>query len=141
VALVNQESLSAAFPADTAFEELHAEVRLVDGVARLDPLTARLTAFGLSGTGVLDIASGDLRASLRAQLSEELAELDPACRINERYTQLRWPVECEGNLAGDPADWCGVNTTEIIKDLAEGELKRKASEEAGKLFNKIFDRG
>jgi AsmA protein len=141
VALVNQESLSAAFPADTAFEELHAEVRLVDGVARLDPLTARLTAFGLSGTGVLDIASGDLRASLRAQLSEELAELDPACRINERYTQLRWPVECEGNLAGDPADWCGVNTTEIIKDLAEGELKRKASEEAGKLLNKIFDRG
>jgi uncharacterized protein involved in outer membrane biogenesis len=141
VALVNQESLSAAFPADTAFEELHAEVRLVDGVARLDPLTARLTAFGLSGTGVLDIASGDLRASLRAQLSEELAELDPACRINERYTQLRWPVECEGNLAGDPADWCGVNTTEIIKDLAEGELKRKASEEAGRLLKKIFDRG
>lgn len=140
VALVNQESLSAEFPADTAFQELHAEVTLVEGVARLDPLTAQLTALGLNGTGELNIASGDLRASLRAQLSEGLAELDPACRINERYTELRWPVECQGNLAGDPADWCGVDTTEIVKDLAEGELKRKASKEAGRLFNKLFDR-
>jgi len=141
VALVNQESLSADFPTDTAFEELHADVELIDGVARLDPLTAQLTAFGLSGTGELDIASGDLRASLRAQLSEALAELDPACRINERYTELRWPVECTGNLDGDPADWCGISTTEIISDLAEGELKRKASKEAGKLLNKLLDRG
>lgn len=141
VALVNQESLSADFPTDTAFEELHADVNLVDGVARLDPLAARLTAFGLNGTGELDIASGDLRASLRAQLSDELAELDPACRVNERYTQLLWPVECEGNLAGDAADWCGIDTTKIVRDLAEGELKRKASEEAGKLLDKLFDRG
>ncbi|WOJ97780.1 AsmA family protein [Congregibacter brevis] len=140
VALVNQEALSAEFPADTRFEALEAEIMLTDGVATLNPLTAQLAAVGLNGNGTLDLDSQDLRASFRAQLSAALGELDPACRINERYSDLRWPVECKGNLADDPAGWCGVNTSEIIKDLAEGELKRKASDEAGKLFNKLFRR-
>ncbi len=140
VALVNQESLSAEFPGDTRFEALNAKIMLADGVATLNPLTARLPAVGLQGKGTVDLKSQDLRASFRAQLSAALGELDPACRINERYADLRWPVECEGNLAGDPASWCGVNTTEIIRDLAEGELKRKATDEAGKLFNKLFNR-
>lgn len=138
VALVNQESLVAEFPQDTRFEALSAKVQLSDGVARLDPLTAKLAAASLSGNGTLDIESQDLRASIRAQLSAELGELDPACRINERYTQLRWPVECSGNLTGDPASWCGIDTAEIIKDLAENEAKRRVEDEAGKLLNKLF---
>ena len=140
VALVNQEPLTAEFPADTRFSDLSADIQLSDGVARLDPLTAQLTAVTMTGTGTLALSTGDLRASLRAQLAAGLGDLDPACRINERYAELRWPVECEGNLDGDPADWCGLNTAEIVKDLAEGELKRKAEEEAGKLFKKLFDR-
>lgn len=140
VALVNQDSLSAEFPTDTRFDALEAQIQLANGVATLDPLTAQLAAVGLQGKGTLNLESQDLRASFRAQLSAALGELDPACRINERYADLRWPVECKGNLAGDPASWCGVNTTEIVKDLAEGELKRKATDEAGKLFKKLFER-
>ncbi|MDP5054650.1 MAG: AsmA family protein [Congregibacter sp.] len=140
VALVNQESLTAEFPADTHFNELQAQIQLANGVATLKPLTATLPAIGLNGTGTFDLESQDLRASFRAQLSAALGELDPACRINERYAQLRWPVECKANLADDPASWCGVNTSEIIKDLAEGELKRKVTDEAGKLFNKLIRR-
>jgi uncharacterized protein involved in outer membrane biogenesis len=140
VALVNQEPLNAEFPTDTQFQALSADIQLANGVATLDPLTARLAAIGLSGKGTLDIETQDLKAGFRAQLSPALGEMDPACRINERYTQLRWPVECKGNLADDPAGWCGINTAEIVKDLAEGELKRKATDEAGKLFNKLFKR-
>jgi uncharacterized protein involved in outer membrane biogenesis len=138
VALVNQEALSAEFPVDTRFQALSAEVNISEGVARLEPLTAQLTAVGLTGNGTFDISSGDLRASLRARLSEELKELDPACRINERYTAIDWPVECAGNVSGDPAQWCGIDVTEIVKDLAEGELKRKVTDEAGRLFNKLI---
>ncbi|MEL7044167.1 MAG: AsmA family protein [Pseudomonadota bacterium] len=140
VALVNQEALSGEFPVDTHFDALSADIQLEDGVARLDPLTAQLPAVGLTGNGNLDIASGDLRASLRAQLADGLGELDPACRINERYTELRWPVECKGNLSGDPGEWCGIDATEIVKDLAEGELKRKAGEEAGRLLKNLLRR-
>jgi len=137
VALVNQEELTAEFPTDTHFDALAADLRLDAGVARLDPLTAGLPSVSLSGVGDLDIRSGDLQASLRARLSDGLRELDPACRINERYTALRWPVECEGNLDGDPADWCAIDVTEIVRDLAEGELKRKASQEMGRLLKKL----
>jgi len=140
VALVNQEPLSADFPADTRFQALEAQIQLANGVATLEPLTAQMAAVGLNGNGTFDLSSQDLRASFRAQLSATLGELDPACRINERYADLRWPVECKGNVADDPADWCGVNTTEIIKDLAEGELKREATKQAGKLFKKLFSR-
>ena len=139
VALVNQEALSAEFPADTSFQALEAQIQLTDGVARLNPLTAQLASLGLKGNGNFNLTSGDLRASFRAQLNPALGEFDPACRINERYADVRWPVECKGNLEDDPAGWCNMNTSEIIKDLAEGELKRKAEEEAGRFLKKLFD--
>ena len=137
VALVNQEQLTAEFPKDTRFQALSADINLAGGVARLEPLTAQLTALGLTGSGTFDLASGDLRASLRTQLSEALGEMDPACRINERYTNLNWPVECEGNIAGEPADWCSMDVTEIVKELAEGEIKRKITDEAGRFLKRL----
>ena len=68
-----------------------------------------------------------------------MAERDPACRINERYAGLRWPVECRGNLAEDPGSWCRVNVDDVIRDLAENEVKRKIGQEAGKLLKKLFE--
>ena len=139
VALVNRQPLSAEFPADTAFEALGAEIQLADGIARLDPFTARLSAIDLRGDGALDLNSQDLHANFRAQLAAGLAERDPACRINERYARLRWPVECRGNLAEDPGSWCRVNVDEVIRDLAENEVKRKIGQEAEKLLKKLFE--
>ena len=139
VALVNRQPLSAEFPADTAFEALGAEIQLADGIARLDPFTARLSTIDLRGEGALDLNSQDLHANFRAQLAAGLAERDPACRINERYARLRWPVECRGNLAEDPGSWCRVNVDDVIRDLAENEVKRKIGQEAEKLLKKLFE--
>lgn len=137
VALVNQESLTTTFQPDTVFSELKADIDLAEGQARLDPLSAELPALGLTGTGVLDLTAQDFRASIRASI-RDTAGLDPACRVNERLADLRWPVECKGNLADAPASWCRVDTKEIIKDVAEGEVKRKVEKEAGKLLQKMF---
>lgn len=137
VALVNQESLTATFQPDTVFSQLEADINLADGQARLDPLSATLPALGLTGNGTLDLTSQDFRASIRASVSDTVG-LDPACRVNERLADLRWPVECNGNLADEPASWCRVDTSEIIKDLAEGEARRQVEKEAGKLLQKIF---
>ncbi len=79
-------------------------------------------------------------------MSPGLAKLDPACRVNERITDIAWPVNCRGNVNGEPEDWCGVDTQEIIEDLATNELKRKAAEEidrklgegAGEALKKLF---
>lgn len=137
VALVNQESLTATFQPDTVFSELQADINLAGGQARLDPLSAALPALGLTGNGTLDLAAQDFSASIRASI-RDTAGLDPACRVNERLADLRWPVECKGNLADAPASWCRVNTSEILRDLAEGEVKRQIEKEAGKLLQKMF---
>lgn len=137
VALVNQESLTTTFQADTVFSELKADINLAEGQARLDPLSAELPALGLTGNGTLDLAARDFRASIRASI-RDTAGLDPACRVNERLADLRWPVECRGNLADAPASWCRVDTKEILKDVAESEVKRKVEKEAGKLLQKMF---
>lgn len=138
VALVNQESLSAEFSGDTQFTALSADIQLDGGIATLSPLKAEMDALAFSGNGEVDLNTQELRSSFRAKLSPALGELDPACRINDRIADLRWPVECKGNLADDPAGWCRVNTTEIIKDLAEGELKREVQKEAGRFLKKLF---
>ncbi len=137
VALVNQESLTATFQPDTVFSTLEADINLADGQAQLDPLSATLPALGLTGNGTLDLTAKDFRASIRATIRDTVG-LDPACRVNERLADLRWPVECEGNLADEPGSWCSVNTREILKDLAEGEVRRQVEKEAGKLLEKIF---
>lgn len=139
VALVNQQSLTAEFADDTAFRALSAKVQLDNGVATLDPLTATLPAIALSGDGNLGLETQDLRATLRARIDPTLAELDPACKIDERYTQIDWPLECRGNLAGDPADWCTVDTAEIVKELAKNEAEEKVKKKAGKLLKKLID--
>jgi hypothetical protein len=142
VALANQSQLSAEFPGDTAVETLSADVTLGGGEARLDPLTAVLPGITVTGTGTLDLLQQDFRASFRAQLQEALGERDPACKLDDTLTDLRWPIACRGNLADtDPSNWCALETDQLLQDLAEQEAKRRLKKEAGKLLKKLFDEG
>ncbi len=140
VALANQEKLKADFPAASAFEELRARVRLADGRAQLDPLEARLPGVALRGEGRLTLLDQTFRATFLARPSAELDQLDPACRINQRYAAIDWPVVCKGQLGGDPADWCAVDAESILADLATNEIQRKIEKQAGKLFDKLRER-
>lgn len=134
VALVNQESLSSTFPTETAFKALSADVNLAGGKALLQPLRADLGNMRLNGTGGLTLTSMDFEATFKARVTPELAELDPACRINERITGIDWPVNCRGNIGGEPGDWCSVDTAAIVAELTTNELKRKAQKEVERKF-------
>ncbi len=140
VALANRESLSESFPDSSAFDTLKVRVQLEDGKAKLSPLQAQLPGVSLGGEGRLLLLEQTFSAKFAARLSPELAERDPACRINRRYTDLDWPVRCQGELSGDPAEWCAVDSEEILADLATNEAKRKIEKEAGKLFDKLINR-
>ncbi len=140
VALTNQEQLTASFPASTAFTTLGADIQLADGKARLDPLQAELPQVTLTGTGNFDLLSKDFRTTFKARLSPELEALDRACRVSKRLTAIDWPVDCKGNIDGEPAKWCSVDSKAIVEDLGKGEAKRKIQKEAGKLLDKLFNR-
>ncbi len=63
--------------------------------------------------------------------------LFPPCRrVNERIMAIDWPVSCKGNVTGEPGDWCAVDSGDIVQDLAEYELKRKAQKEVEDKFGK-----
>ena len=49
-------------------------------------------------------------------------------------------MDCKGNDSGEPAEWCRVDTQEIVEDLGENEVRRKLEKKAGKLLDKLFNR-
>ncbi|MEM9254103.1 MAG: AsmA family protein [Pseudomonadota bacterium] len=140
VAITNQERLTNPFPDTTQFDTLSADVQMQDGQANLQPLVAQLPEIGLTGNGNLDILGGVFKVNLKARLSPELEKLDPACRVSKRLTAIEWPVRCRGALTEAPSSWCSVDTESIIRDLTINEGRRKIEKEAGKLFNKFFDK-
>lgn len=129
VALVNQEALTSSFPTSSTFEELSIKINLGQGKAKLQPFKAKFPDVRLLGQGSVDIASMDFNTTFAAKLSPGLAKLDPACRVNDSITAIEWPVNCKGNVTGEPGDWCSVDSAAIIQDLAGNELKRKAQKE------------
>ena len=139
VSLVNQESMTETLPERSELKDLSAQIVFADGFAKLAPLNIDTYAARMRGTGRLALLKQNFDATFDTRLLPELGELDPACRVNERLTDIEWPVSCEGNLASDDAaDWCSVDTQSIIEDLAKNEVRRKVEKEAGKLLDKLF---
>ncbi|MCB1843492.1 MAG: AsmA family protein, partial [Halioglobus sp.] len=92
VALTNQESLTATFAPDTRFRALAATVNVTDGRAVLNPLTAELPGIALSGSGHLDLLQQTFDTRFKARLSNELEQVDVACRVSKRLLALDFPV-------------------------------------------------
>lgn len=104
VALANRESLKAQLPEVSRFENLSVDLKMKQGKLLLKPLKAELEHVRLKGEGEMVLLAGDFDATFTASLSKSLGKVDPACRVNDRITAIGWPVECKGNVAGDPAD-------------------------------------
>ncbi|MEH6568633.1 MAG: AsmA family protein [Halioglobus sp.] len=138
VALINGESLSKKLPEVSRFETLSMKMNMGKGELRLKPLRAELAHVKLQGVGSMDILAQDFSATFTASLSPTLKKLDPACRVNERLSGIDWPVTCEGNIAGDPGEWCGVQSQKIIQDMATKEVQRTVEKEAGRYLEKLF---
>ncbi len=140
VALVNQEKISTPLPEQSTFRTLGVDIRMGDGKATLSAIKAQLPHLGLTGQGVVDLLQDEFRVDFKARLKPSLAKLDPACRVNERLTAIDWPMDCRGQLSGDPAEWCSVQTEDIIADMARNEARRKVEKEAERALKKLFDK-
>ena len=136
VAQIQQTTLTQTFPATTEVSALDMKVRFEDGQARLAPLNLGTPGVALSGVGTASLASLDFAATLEAQVNKELEAIDPACRIDERYTGLDLPVNCAGNLADETGNLCRVDVEAIALQLLEREARSKFSKEADKLGEK-----
>ncbi len=138
VALANQESLVNSLPDVTRFSNLSVALKMNKGKLHLSPLRAELAHMKLTGKGELDVLKQDFAVTFAARLSPSLGELDPACRVNKRLTAIKWPVKCKGNVSGDPAGWCAVDSESILQDLAKKEVGHQLEKQASKLFDKFL---
>lgn len=141
VALTNKEALTKAFPDDTRFTTLTADIQVTDGKALLDPLRADVPGIALSGTGRFDLLTQDFDATFKARLSPELEQLDHACRASKRLIAIDWPVNCKGSAGTEPDTWCRVDAASILQDLTVNEGMEKLEKKASKLLNKLFNKG
>jgi AsmA protein len=90
----------------------------------------------MSGSGAASLRDLTFQLGINAAINEELEALDEACRVEERYLAIDWPVKCVGNLGGDATRWCAIDRESIVKQLLANEAKSKLQKQADKLGEK-----
>ncbi|NLY57997.1 MAG: AsmA family protein [Gammaproteobacteria bacterium] len=142
IALANREALSADFGAEnTPFNKLSGSFKLVNGTVQSRDLVAALPGITARGNGDINLPDQRLNYGVGLHLEGDQREMpDPACRINERYVGIEWPLRCEGYLH-NAAKSCGVDTqgvTRIAGQLLRNEAERKIGDKVGeKLEEKL----
>ena len=129
IALVNRESLGAPVGSqDTPFNDLRGSFRIVDGTVITENLVADLPGITAKGRGEVMLPTQRMDYRLALVLKGDKTEMpDPACRVNERYAGVEWPIRCSGYLH-NAASSCGVDTegvTQLAGRLLGNEAKRK----------------
>ena len=129
-----ERSTKTNWPNQTSFETLQGTVRITEGVARNNDLTAALDQLNLKGDGSVDLVNQIMDYHVGLTVTGDRADNeDSACRINEKYANISWPVRCKGKL-GD-SGLCGIDDQRlghVLGKIAEQEIK-------GKLQKKLED--
>ena len=141
----NKQLTREDWPAGSQFTSLGGTIQIRNGVANNKDLAAELATLHLNGDGNVDLVNQQLDYHLGLKISgNEAPDLDPACRINEKYADISWPVRCKGSL-GQTAGLCGIDYDRIAKlagELAGKEVERKLEEKIQeKLNEKLGDKG
>ena len=134
IALVNRQSLSREFPADTALQELRGSLLIDNGVISNNDLSARIPGLNLAGKGSVDLnkRSLDYRAGLTL-VGAQGADADPACKVSDKLASLSWPLRCSGALA-DGGKTCSIDREAVAATAvkaAGGKLRDKLTEKVG----------
>lgn len=113
-----QKKLPRELKEDTVFNTLAGGVKVKDGIASVPALNAGLKDGKVSGQGEFNLLTMDFNYRV-AMTTDRL-------RDNKYLANLEFPVNCKGNIAGSPADWCRPDLR------AMGDLLKKAAENAAK---------
>lgn len=145
IAVANREALTADFGAEnTPFNKLSGSFRIVKGTVQSRDLVAALPGITAKGNGDINLPEQRLDYGVGLVLEGDQRDMpDAACRINERYVGIEWPLRCEGYLH-NAAKSCGVDTQgvtrlagQMLRNEAERKIEDKVSE---KLEEKLGDK-
>ncbi|GAB2793821.1 AsmA family protein [Halomonas shantousis] len=137
VAMLEGRESTREWSEDTAFDQIAASVRVVNGVAQNDDLTIRIPGIELTGEGSVNLVTERLDYDAFARFIDTADE--EACKVNPRLERVRVPVHCEGNLNEAPGQWCAFDRQafqNVLTELARDEASRKASERVDRELDK-----
>lgn len=129
---------------NTEFNKLVADVKIKKGLINNN---ANISIDGLevTGKGFYSLPVSDFAYNLGIRLLQDADQA--SCHINDQMTKIRWPLICQGSLAGEKKDWgCFIDVATLGTDLAKvylaDEIKQakqvaeKAKQEAKKEVEK-----
>lgn len=138
ISAVRKETLNdKQFGPDTPFETLRFPAYISDGNISTPGLKISSAGIQVTGNGVISLPNASL--DYQANVAIAGSRLDQACRVNEKVTQLAFPIVCKGQFSDDPAGLCRPDIKgfgKLFADLAKAELTVKLEEEKARLQEK-----
>ncbi|AVV33958.1 AsmA family protein [Halomonas sp. SF2003] len=129
VATLSGKTSSREWKANTPLERAQGSFTVTNGVISNQDLALAIPGIALDGKGQLNLPTEAFDYNVAARFIEGAD--DAACEVNPRLIKLRFPVQCQGNLSGEPGEWCGFDQKgfqSAAAELAKDEAKRKAGE-------------
>jgi AsmA protein len=131
IALVNQETLSATdWGTSTPFNDMRGTLDINGNTLNNTELLASLAGMQLEGQGNVDMQQTLVDYELGLRIVGEIHR-DPACRVTDTVRNVVVPLECRGNLSGDPARLCsfdGSRFRDSLQDIARNAARAKAED-------------
>lgn len=125
------------FGSDTPFETMRFPAHIVNGRVSTPGLKISSAGIQVTGDGVVSLPDSSL--DYQANVGIAGSTLDKACRVNEKVTQLAFPIVCKGKFSDDPAGLCRPDIKgfgKLFADLAKDELNLKLDAEKARLKEK-----
>jgi AsmA protein len=131
IALVNQETLSATdWGTATPFNDMRGTLDINGNTLNNTELLASLAGMQLEGQGNVDMQQTLVDYELGLRIVGEIHR-DPACRVTDIVRNVVIPLECRGNLSGNPAGLCsfdGLRFRDSLQDIAKNAARAKAED-------------
>ncbi|WP_129141319.1 AsmA family protein [Modicisalibacter coralii] len=141
VAMLEGETTSRDWSPDTRFDQIKGSAKVVDGVIHNDDLLISIPGIELTGKGQVNLPTQRFDYDARARFVDTA---DAACKVNPRLEKVPLPVHCEGELSGEPGQWCAFDRQafqQTLTNLAKDEAQKKAVDKLGeKLNEKLGDK-
>lgn len=126
-----------AWTPQTTFRDLQAAARLKNGVARIDPLTARLDTVNLEGQGPVNLLHETLDLELDVTVLDKPGAPNHCEAIGSAVRDIAWPVRCQGSYRGALDNLCGVDKGRLAKLV--GQIAVKHLKDGGGNFKDALD--
>ncbi|MDI4661546.1 MULTISPECIES: AsmA family protein [Cobetia] len=140
VATLSGKTSSREWKANTPLERAQGSFTVTNGVISNQDLALAIPGIALDGKGQLNLPTEAFDYNVAARFIEGAD--DAACAVNPRLIKLRFPVQCQGNLSGEPGEWCGFDQKgfqSAAAELAKEEAKRKAGEKVSEKLDEKLD--